>query len=211
MARTYTSAVRAERAAASRDAVIAAASELFAERGYEGVRVQDVASRAGVTTGTIYGHFPGRSELLAAAVDAHVGELLMSVVQGGVTTLEELVDVLGPRLIDDPAVAVGPLGLEALIALRRDPSLVPLVTPRVSAVTRQLAELPGSADATAYALFAIAIGAALLAPVTGIRPDPAEWEELSARLRDALVAVDPHDPRAADQPAAQVAEGSADA
>jgi AcrR family transcriptional regulator len=180
---------RADRAAASRAAVVAAASELFAERGYEGVRVQDVAARAGATTGTIYAHFRGREELLAAAVEAHVGEVLLTVLGPDVNDVASLVASLGPHLAEDPDSVVSPLGLEALIALRRDPGLVEAVGPRVASVADRLADLPGGAvdgRATAYAMYALALGAALLAPISGIRPEPDAWAQLVDRVSEAF-------------------------
>ena len=47
-----------------------AAAEVFAERGYEGAGVAEIARRAGVTTGAIYSRFTGKADLLAAALDA---------------------------------------------------------------------------------------------------------------------------------------------
>ena len=38
----------------TRERLLAAAVDLFAERGYDGVRVRDIADRACVTTGAIY-------------------------------------------------------------------------------------------------------------------------------------------------------------
>ena len=52
--RRYSSAVRAEQAAATRSAVLAAARELFAERGYAATSVAAIAERAGVAVDTVY-------------------------------------------------------------------------------------------------------------------------------------------------------------
>ena len=48
----------------------AAAAEVFAERGYDGAGVQEIARRAGLTTGAIYSRFSGKAELLRDAIDA---------------------------------------------------------------------------------------------------------------------------------------------
>jgi len=62
--------------AATRRALLDATLSLLAERGESGVRVTEVARRAGTTTGAIYSHFRDRAELLAAAyVDKFEGEL----------------------------------------------------------------------------------------------------------------------------------------
>lgn len=44
------------------------AAELFATQGYQKTSIRDVARRASVTTGAIYGHFASKADLLAAAI-----------------------------------------------------------------------------------------------------------------------------------------------
>ena len=48
--------------------IVAAALDCFAERGFAGTRLDDVASRAGVTKGTVYLYFPNKEELFKAVV-----------------------------------------------------------------------------------------------------------------------------------------------
>lgn len=67
--RPYTSRLRAEQAAATRERVVAAAAEMFAERGYAGTSMPEIARRAGVSTETVQSHGP-KSALLRAAIDA---------------------------------------------------------------------------------------------------------------------------------------------
>ena len=50
-----------------RERLVEAATAVFAERGYDGARVGDIARRAGLTTGAIYSNFTGKAQLLAAA------------------------------------------------------------------------------------------------------------------------------------------------
>lgn len=50
--------------AASREAIRRAAIALLAEQGYAGCSIAAVAARAAVATGTVYKHFPGKSDLL---------------------------------------------------------------------------------------------------------------------------------------------------
>ena len=52
--RTYTSPVRRERAAATRERILAAARELFLERGYARSTAREIAARAGVSLDTVY-------------------------------------------------------------------------------------------------------------------------------------------------------------
>ncbi|TCC37520.1 TetR/AcrR family transcriptional regulator [Kribbella capetownensis] len=44
--------------------MLAAALELFIERGYDGTSVGEIAARAGVTEMTFFRHFPGKASLL---------------------------------------------------------------------------------------------------------------------------------------------------
>jgi AcrR family transcriptional regulator len=53
------------RRAATREGVVAAALEQLAEGGYASASVQAIAQRAGIATGTIYRHFPSKSDLFA--------------------------------------------------------------------------------------------------------------------------------------------------
>jgi AcrR family transcriptional regulator len=71
--RRYRSAVRAEQAAATRRAVLAAARDLFAERGWEATSVADVARAAGVSVDTVYTSVGRKAELLLAVVDMVLG------------------------------------------------------------------------------------------------------------------------------------------
>jgi AcrR family transcriptional regulator len=53
------------RKAATRERIVAAALEQVAEGGYASASVQAVAGRAGLAVGTIYRHFPSKSDLFA--------------------------------------------------------------------------------------------------------------------------------------------------
>jgi AcrR family transcriptional regulator len=57
-----------------RSEILAAALELFLERGFEDTTVQNIARRAGVAIGTVYLYFPSKSDvLLALHNDFHMG------------------------------------------------------------------------------------------------------------------------------------------
>jgi AcrR family transcriptional regulator len=55
------------RSAIADQAIRDAAVELFAERGFEGVSVEDVAERAGVSRATIYRRYPSKVDLIVEA------------------------------------------------------------------------------------------------------------------------------------------------
>ena len=59
---------KAAQSEATTAALITAARELFAERGYAGVGTEEIVQRAGVTRGALYHHFRGGKEELFHAV-----------------------------------------------------------------------------------------------------------------------------------------------
>lgn len=52
--------------------LLAAALELFVEKGYAGTRVEEVAQRAGVSKGTLFLYFPSKEELFKAVVRENI-------------------------------------------------------------------------------------------------------------------------------------------
>ena len=62
-------ATQGERRAETRDRLLAAAAELFAERGIEGSSVDAIAERAERTSGALYDHFGGKPGLLFALLE----------------------------------------------------------------------------------------------------------------------------------------------
>jgi TetR/AcrR family fatty acid metabolism transcriptional regulator len=59
-----------------RGAILRAAVEVFAERGYFGARMRDVAERAGVADGTLYLYFEGKEHLLVSVLEEYSGAFL---------------------------------------------------------------------------------------------------------------------------------------
>src|SRR6185295_12893818 len=68
-------------AAATREALLAAGAELFAERGYDGVPVAAIAARARVNKAMISYHFGGKRQLYLAIVTATFREIVAGVEQ----------------------------------------------------------------------------------------------------------------------------------
>ena len=56
--------------------LLQAASDEFIERGYSAARIHEVARRAGLTTGAVYGRWPKKPELFAAALDYTFEQIL---------------------------------------------------------------------------------------------------------------------------------------
>ena len=66
-------------AVATREALLAAGAELFAERGYEGVPVWAIAQKAGVNKAMISYHFGGKRKLYLAIVSATFSDIVARV------------------------------------------------------------------------------------------------------------------------------------
>ena len=80
-----------------------AAAEEFLERGYEAARVSEIARRAGVTTGAVYGRWRNKSEVLVAAL-GHVFEQILPeqrIKSSGAigTRPDEMISILGASLV----------------------------------------------------------------------------------------------------------------
>ncbi|GAA4975028.1 TetR/AcrR family transcriptional regulator [Yinghuangia aomiensis] len=59
----------------ARERVLSAAAELFAERGYHGTSVRDIAAACGLKPSSLYSHVPDKSTLLADLVMRYLGAL----------------------------------------------------------------------------------------------------------------------------------------
>jgi AcrR family transcriptional regulator len=55
--------------------IVEAAGHLFAQRGYDGTRLDDVAAAAGVTKPVLYRHFAGKAALYLALLERHRQDL----------------------------------------------------------------------------------------------------------------------------------------
>ncbi len=62
-------------AGARREVIEQAAIELFAERGYRGASVDEIARRAGITVPVLYDHFPAKRDLYVQLINRHYAEL----------------------------------------------------------------------------------------------------------------------------------------
>jgi AcrR family transcriptional regulator len=62
-------------AQARRELIEQAASELFAERGYQGTSIDEIAKRSGITAPVLYDHFASKQELHRRLLERHFAEL----------------------------------------------------------------------------------------------------------------------------------------
>jgi AcrR family transcriptional regulator len=107
----------------TKERLVRAAIEVFLEKGYGGTRVQDIARRAGFTSGALYVHFSSRTALLAEAIvregNAILGQMINSLNEVDVTSAGVASDVLAALSADEPTT-LDRLLLEALALAARD-------------------------------------------------------------------------------------------
>ncbi len=132
---------RAQRRAATRDAIVAGTLSLVAERGWSDVAMTDIARRAGVATGSLYRHFSSKTELLAEVFAVAAGREL-DLVRGAAareggprSRLAAAVDALARRTL------AGSLPAAALAHEPPDPRVAAVRREHVRAVAGILAEL----------------------------------------------------------------------
>jgi len=175
------------------DRLMNAATEVFAERGFEGAGVAEIARRAGVTTGAIYSRYTGKSELLLEALDlafVHHLEAILSSSDGDPT---DILSRLGSHLLDKHGEDDA-LFLEAIVASRRDPELSEMLSYRLEGNRMRFAKLIDEAksdgiidqtiDTTAIVTFiqAVSLGFTIFRSLNTSMPDSDEWQVVIDRV-----------------------------
>lgn len=74
---------RAASARETREKLLAAATELFAEQGLTKPSLDAICARAGFTRGAFYVHFQTRDDLIVAVVEQVMGGFIDAIIQGG--------------------------------------------------------------------------------------------------------------------------------
>jgi AcrR family transcriptional regulator len=193
----------------TRERLLAAAAEVFAEKGYDRAGVQEIAHRAGFTTGAIYGRFRGKADLLLAAMEGQsADEFAQLFAQGrdggfaGDGTAHVLTTV-GSHLVTEEFDNGQALLLEAFVAARRDPEVATMLRKAVEARASEMTELieAGKAtgavdpalDTTAIVRFchAVGLGFLLFGAIDLPRPAAEPWEALIDLLVHAVGAPVP--------------------
>jgi AcrR family transcriptional regulator len=188
-------------AAETRERLLRAAADVFAERGYDGTRVADIAAAAGVSNGALYAHFGSKADLLVAALRTHGRRVLADLVAAEPDRpITELLLTVG-RCLPRRRDARGHLIVEALVAARRDQDVARSMHDYLGERTGWLAELVHAAqtageldpalspDALAHFCLLLAMGAALVPPDLHA-VDEEEWATLLARVAAALTRTD---------------------
>jgi TetR/AcrR family transcriptional repressor of uid operon len=176
--------------------LLAAAAEVFAERGYDKAGVAEIARRAGLTTGAIYSRFAGKAELLAEAIRQCTPEEfdLLFAEHGFEGRADDILQTVGAHLVTRPSGPLQATLLEAFVAARRDPDLKRVMGEQFFDRRTRLAALIDAGkeagivdpelDTTAIVHFAHAVGLGfLLYEALGVpHPDPDAWEKVIAKV-----------------------------
>jgi len=174
-------AARPRDAAASKEALLQAAQELFGQRGFERTTIREIGERAGVDGALIARYFGSKADLYVAAVAAEdAGEQY----PGGFEGLEQMADAVVSRADDH---GPGPI-MQALIRLDAYDDIRGAALQRVQ---RRLVE-PLVADMTARGVDRPALRAEIaVAAMLGISLSRslAWFEEVRSLPKDELVAL----------------------
>jgi len=104
----------AEADSTTKQRILAASESLFAERGFAGTAVRDIAARSGLNGASLYNHFPSKQALYEAVLERGIRPLLQELIQAAATP--------------DQSPAAGDRIIGALMAhLERTPHLPRLV------------------------------------------------------------------------------------
>jgi AcrR family transcriptional regulator len=187
--------------ASTRDRILAAAAEVFAERGYEGAAVSDIARRAGFTTGAIYGRFRDKAEVLLEVVRGVLEdqqEAAVLAAQAGDGDMSSRFAELVGEFVDTNREASRALVLEAHVAARRDDTVGELLRSfqkeRLDGLSALVADAQSRGEvaaeldpATVATLFlAIPLGIVLLDAAGIDLPGADTWAEVARQTAAAL-------------------------
>ncbi|HZU74192.1 MAG TPA: TetR/AcrR family transcriptional regulator [Acidimicrobiales bacterium] len=183
--------------AETKQRVLDAAAAVFAQAGYEGARMAQIAKAADLSVGAIYNHYPSKAELLAAVVQRHGAHELGRLLAGGEPMgVPELIAVLGASLDQGPPAA--PLLAEVILAARRDPEVAAILVREVGGRESLFAdfvrfgqaagEVVADVDPAVVARFCLmlSLGSLMVRALDLPSTDPDAWVSAIKRIVDAF-------------------------
>ena len=183
--------------------IIDVAAELFAQHGYEGVGVRQVAQEVGVSQYRVRKLTGGRAELFAAVMAEKVSSDAADRIARAVEAPDELpplaaIVAAGAAVFAAPQYSWDLLELEALTRSHRDTELHEIESVRIQerwdnmrAVVRRVREAGGidgdvDDDALAHFSLTLSVGLAMLDPVITRKPTQLNWDAMITRIGTAM-------------------------
>jgi AcrR family transcriptional regulator len=180
---------RAEQQAVTRQRVLDAADEVFAEHGFHAARLEEIAERAGYTRGAVYSNFKDKNELALAIIEQRIDlatALLKESAAGAVGDSVAAARLAGPRFAQlfEGERSWAPLFLEFLTHASRHPEIGPRLADLYRGLTESIADVlktfsppgpggvSGSADRLASSMLAATEGVAIQRLIDPERVDP---------------------------------------
>ena len=90
---------QAERRAATTAAILASARALFAERGFEGTSIDDIALAAGVAKGAVYHHYPSKEAVFVEVLDAVHRDVAAAEPPAALADVTDPVELIGAAVL----------------------------------------------------------------------------------------------------------------
>ncbi|KMO33621.1 TetR/AcrR family transcriptional regulator [Methylobacterium aquaticum] len=164
----------------NRRRILAEASRLFREKGFDAVGVAEVMKAAGLTHGGFYGHFASKDDLMAHAIEHAAAEKV-----GSAGNLPDFLDAyLSPAHRDDPAGGCTMAALAADVRLRPEAARAAMTAGIRSQIARMETALPdafaGNRHREAIGTYAAMLGALILARAVD---EPSLSDEILAETR----------------------------
>ncbi len=185
MAETAQAGLRERSKARRREAIIRAAYQLFAERGFDDTTVADIAAAAEVAPRTVALYFPAKQDIALSRYSEGIESLTAAV--SNRAPGEALIDVLGRWLRDADLHSDADMKRLALRMLAANPELNALRTARMAAAISEgaaaVAAETGAAPGSFGPHIAAVATAAILLEVTDLVPGPARDEAIAIALR----------------------------
>jgi AcrR family transcriptional regulator len=175
------------------DRLLAAAVDVFTERGFEKAGVAAIARAAGVTTGAIYARWSGKHDMMLDALDVVMMDRLEQLLSSDSTDVTDILASLGSELVVR-SPAADALIAEAMVIARRDPEFHSMLTRRIAEQELRLAELidNGKAvgmldpalptEAIVALCHAISLGFAMFGSIDRELPSADGWNAVIERL-----------------------------
>ena len=156
----------------TKDRILAAATQLFDERGFDGTSIADLLERAGVNSGSLYHFFPSKEALAAAVVERcadRVREDLLDVVElaspDPVERVLALIDLRRTAIGGGDPTRIDPVGLLAAELAARRPEVGRLAARYAERIVARIRDwldaagpqLPAATDRDGLARFVLTV------------------------------------------------------